>query len=188
MAHRRFAKSDGRILTRPNAQVAPHPRPNVSDHRLGPALSLVRQGLSVGREFGMHSLEALLWVAETVEESVYVPRSLVRNAEGLSFILANPPLRVGAFSSLRFWVDRVEVPSARVRLGTGSPRVWRTAVEISGAAPLELRPGEPTEVALDQVATGVEREVTVRLELQSVAIPPLVWFEFTEAPRTEAAP
>ncbi|HKN06199.1 MAG TPA: hypothetical protein VJ021_01150 [Thermoplasmata archaeon] len=160
----------------------------MSDHRLGPALSLVRQGLSVGREFGMHSLEALLWVAETVEESVYVPRSLVRNAEGLSFMLANPPLRVGAFSSLRFWVDRVEVPSARVRLGTGSPRAWRTAAEISGAAPLELRPGEPTEVALDQVSTGVEREVTVRLELQSVAIPPLVWFEFTEAPRTEASP
>jgi hypothetical protein len=160
----------------------------VSDHRLGPALSLVRQGISVGREFGLHSLEALLWVAETVEESVYVPRSLTRSAQGLSFVLANPPLRVGAFSSLRLWVDRVEVPSARVRVGSGYPRVWKTATEFTGSAPLELRPGEPTEILLEQVSTSGEREVTVRLELQSVAIPPLVWFEFTEVPVAEGSP
>ncbi|MGA8604258.1 MAG: hypothetical protein WB788_04235 [Thermoplasmata archaeon] len=160
----------------------------MSDHRLGPALSMVRQGLSVGREFGLHSLEALLWVAESVEESVYVPRSLVRRDEGLSFTLANPPLRVGAFSSLRLYVDRVEVPAGQVRVGTGSPLLWRSAAEISRSAPLELRPGDPTRVRLDRVAPVAEREVTVRLELQNVAIPPLVWFEFTEAPRNEAPP
>lgn len=160
----------------------------MSDHRVGTALSLVRQGLSVGREFGVHSLEALLWVAETVEESVYVPRSLVRNDRGLAFTLANPPLRAGAFSSLRLWVDRVEVSSGAVRVGKGSPRVWRIASEINESAPLELRPGEPTEVSLDRVSTGAEREVTVRLELQNIAIAPLVWFEFTEAPRPGAPP
>jgi hypothetical protein len=160
----------------------------VSDHRVGTALSLVRQGLSVGREFGMHSLEALLWVAETVEESVYVPRSLARNDRGLSFTLANPPLRAGAFSSLRLWVDRVEVSSNDLRIGKGSPRIWRTAAEINESAPLELRPGEPTEVSLDRVSTGAEREVTVRMEFQCIAIPPLVWFEFTETPRAEAPP
>jgi len=136
----------------------------------------------------MHSLEALLWVAETIEESVYVPRSLVRSDRGLSFTLANPPLRAGAFSSLRLWVDRVEVLSGDVRVRTGSPRAWRTAAEINEASPLELRPGEPTDVSLDRVSTGTEREVTVRLELQNIAIAPLVWFEFTEIPRAEAPP
>ena len=136
----------------------------------------------------MHSLEALLWVAETVEESVYVPRSLSRNDRGLSFTLANPPLRAGAFSSLRLWVDRLEVSSGDVRVGKGTPRTWRTAAQINESAPLELRPGEPTEFALDRVSTGTEREVTVRLELRNIAIAPLVWFEFTEIPRGEAPP
>lgn len=157
-------------------------------HHLGAALSLVRQGLTVGREFGVHSLEALLWVAETVEESVYAPRSLVRSGDGLSFVLANPPLRMGAFSSLRLWLDGVEVPSGDARVRSGAAQPWRTAADISRLAPLDLRPGEPTSVMIDRALPGAERPVTVRLELQSVAIPPVVWFEFTEVPRTEVQP
>jgi hypothetical protein len=160
----------------------------VSGHHLGTALSLVRQGLTVGREFGVHSLEALLWVAETVEESVYAPKSLIRTSTGLSFVLANPPLRMGAFSSLRLWLDGVQVPPAQARVRSGAVGAWRTAAEIGRSAPLELRPGAPTEVAIDGAPSGTERPVTVRLELESVAIPPLVWFEFTEVPRPEVPP
>jgi hypothetical protein len=160
----------------------------VGGHHLGTALSLVRQGLTVGREFGVHSLEALLWVAETVEESVYAPRSLVRTHEGLAFVLSNPPLRMGAFSSLRLLLDGVEVPPGEVRFRSGADRPWRTAAEVSRLTPLELRPGEPTEVTIGRAPAEGPRAVTIRLELQSVAIPPLVWFEFTEVPRLEVPP
>jgi hypothetical protein len=153
----------------------------VSDRRFGPLLSLLRQGLSVGVEFGAHSLEALLWVAETVEQSVYERGSLTRTPEGLRFWLNNPPLRVGAFSSLRVAIDGTHVPAERARVRGGPGLPWRTLTEISGERPLELRPGERTEVAVEGVPSAGVRELTVRLELQSTAIPPLVWFEFTDA-------
>ena len=156
--------------------------------RLGSVLSLVRQTLSVGREFGLHSLEAMLWVAQSIEASVYVTGSLARSDSGLSFVLANPPLRMGAFSSFRIWVNRVEVSPTDLRFRSGEASPWRTAAEVGPAAPLEMRPGEPTEVALDRVSATGDGSVTVRLELRSVAIPPLVWMEFTDAPRPGAAP
>lgn len=158
----------------------------MSGHHPGSAFSLLRQGLTLGYDFGVHSLEALLWVAETVEESVYLPKSLVRTPLGLSFVLANPPLRLGAFSSLRVWLDGDELRPEETRLRAGPARPWRTTADVTESNPLELRPGEPTEFALDRVPVEEGRTVTVRLELQSVAIPPLVWFEFSEVPRTEA--
>jgi hypothetical protein len=157
----------------------------VSDHRVGPTLSLVRQALSIGREFGVHSLEALLGVAETLEDSVYARGSLRRSGDGLSFALANPPLRMGAFSSVRVLLDGVAVPPGEIRVRPAEGGAWRTANEIHRAAPLELRPGEPTEISVEHATVGEGLAVTVRLELQNVAIPPLVWFEFTEVPRPE---
>lgn len=153
----------------------------MSDRRFGPVLSLLRQGISVEREFGTHSLEALLSVAELVEESVYERGSLMRVPSGITFRMNNPPLRTGAFSALRIAVDGqwVSAHGARVRHGAGAS--WRPLSEISREAPLELRPGESAEFSVDVSIPPRTPRLTVRLELQSTTIPPLVWFEFRDA-------
>jgi hypothetical protein len=152
---------------------------------LGSVVSLVRQGLALEIGFGTHSVEALLWVAETVEEAVYAPGALVLADGVLSFRLTNPPLRVGAFSALRLAVDgRPAAPTQlRFRPGPGSP--WRIAASLSRQAPLELVPGRATEFAVDGVGEIPSRRATLRLEFESVAIPPLVWVEFTDEVRRE---
>jgi hypothetical protein len=152
----------------------------VSDRRFGSLLSLLRQGFSVEKEFGTHSLESLLSVAEMVEESVYERGSLTRTSNGLSFRLNNPPLRTGAFSSLRLLVDGAPVPGERARVRGGPGLPWRDLTDISTERPLELRPGEVTEIAMGLSPPGGAKKLAVRLELQSTAIPPLVWFEFTD--------
>ena len=72
---------------------------------------------------------------------------------------------------------------ARVRGGPGLP--WRVLADLCGERPLELRPGDPTEIAVDGAPPAEAKELTVRLELQSTAIPPLVWLEFTDTLRGE---
>lgn len=150
--------------------------------RFGTLLALLRQGLAVELEFGTHSLEALLGVAETVERSVLDPDSLVRTAEGLEFTLANPPLRLGAFHAARVLLDGAAVPSDRLRLRVGEPGPWRTATSLSEVAPLVLLPGVPTRFAVDGARPAAGRRLAVRLELESVAIPPKVWVEFEAEP------
>lgn len=157
----------------------------MSDRRFGSLLSLLRQGFSVEREFGTHSLAALLSMAELVEQSVYARGSLIWTPSALAFRLNNPPLRTGAFSSLGVSVDRVAIPPERVRFRIGPGFSWRSASNLAADRPLELRPGLPTEVELGTTEPTDPKNVTVRLELRSVAIPPLVWFEFTDALRRE---
>jgi hypothetical protein len=152
----------------------------VSDRRFGSVLSLLRQGLSVGSQFGAHSLEALLSVAETIEESVYERGSLTWTSNGFTFRLNNPPLRTGAFSSLGLTIDGARVSTGRVRVGGHPDLPWREVTDISRERPLELRPGDRIEVAVDRPTREGVRELTVRLEFQSIAIPPLVWLEFTD--------
>ncbi len=156
----------------------------MSARRIGSWLSLLRQSISVGYDFGARPLEALLWVAETVERSVYEPGSLVRIPDGYAFALANPPLRSGAFATARLAIDRQPVDPADLfvrELG----RPWRSAASLSRDDPLRLAPGRRTEFRA-RVAPGVSaRTVAFRLELESVAIPPLVWFEFEDLPRAE---
>lgn len=156
----------------------------MADHHLASKLSVLRQGLSVGAEFGVHSLEALLWVAETVEESVYAKGSLVEVPGGVRFLLSNPPLRMGAFYSVRAWLNGVAVVPESFRFRSPPTEPWRAAAEVTRAAPLDLLPGVPTEVELTTPDPDLtrHREITVRLELASVAIPPLVWLELTEVP------
>ncbi len=164
------------------------PRPlvsAVSERRVGPLLSLLRQGLSLELGFGTHSLEALLWIAETVEEAVYHSGSLVRTPTGVAFRLRNPPLRVGAFHALRARLDGGDVPSDRLRFRHGEGEAWRTAASLSGDAPLVLLPGRPVEFAVDVAPAPASREPRIRLEFESVAIPPLVWLEFSDVLRTE---
>lgn len=150
---------------------------------LGHALSALRQGISVGVEFGPRALEALVSLAETVEQSVYEDGSLVVGPDGLGFVLSNPPLRVGAFSGVRLRLDGTEVAPDRVRLRPGPGTPWRATDSISAVAPFELRPGVPTEVAVHGAVSRGGRPVHVRLEFDSIAIPPLVWFEFEAIPR-----
>ncbi len=156
-------------------------------HRFGSLLRLAGDAVLLEFEFGAQSLEALAWIAQTVENSVYVRDSLTRTPTGFRFSLANPPLRIGAFSELRLLVEGTAIPGDRVRFRLGPGQAWRTSAELSGDHPLELEGGSGLEFEADWAMAGVPETVTVRLELQSVAIPPLVWIEFREAMR-EAQP
>lgn len=157
----------------------------MGDHRLGSILRLVGDALRLEAEFGTHSIEMLAWIASTVEASVYLPSSMVRTPSGFRFSLANPPLRIGAFSALRVGVDGSTVPADQVRLRAGPGTPWRGSGELSPAHPLELEAGTRTEIDVQWPGVDGHRSVQVRLELQSVAIPPLVWLEIRDTPREE---
>ena len=152
----------------------------MGSRHVGDVLSLVRQGLTLGVQFGTGSVEALLWVAETVEEGVYEAGSLRWSPEGIAFALGNPPLRVGAFTSLTIRVNGEEVPAARVRLRSGAALPWRSAATIGDDDPLPLGPGDRTEFSVAGEFGREGETVRVRLELRTPAIPPLVWFQFQE--------
>ena len=155
----------------------------MGSRHVGDVLALVGQGLRLGVEFGTHSLEALLWVAETVEESVYEPRSLVRRPDGIAFALDNPPLRVGAFAAITVSVNGAVVPGDAVLFRAGRETEWRPASRVTSSEPLFLGPGTRTEFRLRGDFGSGDAELTVHLELHEPAIPPRVWFEFTEVPR-----
>ncbi len=160
----------------------------MSDRRVGPLLSLVRQGLELEVDFGTHSIEALLWIAETVEESVYPSGSLASTPAGLRFELLNPPLRVGAFHALRVSVDDRWVPPEGVRFRPALTATWRSAASLSAESPVVLAPGRPMEFAVDAPWARDPGERHLRVELESVAIPPLVWIEFADTARAESPP
>ena len=157
-------------------------------HRWGPLLSLVRQGIALEVGYGGRSIEALLWVAETVEEAVYAPGSLALRQGTLTFVLSNPPLRVGAFHAVRLSVEGHPVPPDRLRFREGEGRPWQRASEVTRAFPLRLAPGRSVEFAADGVGPLSVARPTVRLELESVAIPPLVWVEFADEVRQGDGP
>ena len=87
---------------------------------------------------------------------------------------------------MRLRVDGASVPSDAFRVRTAAAPDWRTASTVSARAPLELAAGVRTEFAVDGDWGRREGELTVRLELKSVAIPPLVWFEFRDRVRSGA--
>lgn len=157
----------------------------MSDRRTIALLSLVRQGLSLGLDFGAHSLETMLGVAETVEESVLEADSFVRAPGRLAFALANPPLRTGAFSAIRVLVAGSVLPPERVRLRTGAGSPWWSSDEISPDRPWRRGPGDRTEFEVE-ATTEPGRPVSVRLEFDCIPIPPLVWLEFVATPRERA--
>jgi hypothetical protein len=148
-------------------------------------LSLLRQGLTLGVDYGTRSVGALLAVAEAVEQAVYEAGSLRRIPDGLTFVLENPPLRVGAFAEVRALIGGAPVPaeSLRFRKRAGTP--WRTGADVTEASPYEWGPGEATEFVLAAPPTAPGERVCVRLELRSTAVPPLVWCEIREVPATE---
>jgi len=143
-------------------------------------LSLARQGLEVGIEYGPHALEAMVEIAETVEASVYDAGSLTAIPGGFSFVLLNPPLRTGAFSAVRIFVNgrAIDLACVRFRRGIGQP--WRSASTLSGSVPLDLPVGSPLEVEVESPTTLAGTDAKVRIELDCPAIPPLVWLEFRD--------
>lgn len=143
-------------------------------------VALLRSAISLVREFGLHSAERLGHVAEFLERSVYAPGSLHAEPGGVGFTLLNPPLRVGAFSALRAAWDGRPVPPERAFVRMEGHAVERPFADIVAGRPVELRPGQPARFRLEGVSTGPGRH-RVRLELQSIAVPPLVWFEFSDS-------
>ena len=142
-------------------------------------LSLLRQGVGVAVAFGFRSLEGLVSVAELLEKAVYEPRSLRRTSTGIAFTILNPPLRMGAFRSARLLWDGADLPPRTALLRTGASPDPVFFDSIDTAHPIEIPVGARTvvELRVPSVAAGRHR---VRLELRSVAIPPLVWFEFSD--------
>jgi hypothetical protein len=159
----------------------------VTRRDLGEILSFLRQGVSLELQFGTRSIQSLLDVAETLERSVYEPDSLVLDGANLSFVLRNPPLRVGAFSSVRLQVDGRAIDPRALRVRAGADATVRSADSISDATPWLLRPGDRIEIAATLDAPLPPGARTVRLELTSLAIPPTVWMEIVETPRTVRA-
>ena len=149
-------------------------------------LSLARQGLSVGWEFGLRSLEDLGAFGELLQHSVYEAGSLRRLPGGIGFVFRNPPLRMGAFSAIRIFLDRERHPDACAWVHpAGVPRALAFP-EVSVDAPLVVPVGQRTHFFLSGTESLREGTHEIRLELQSVAIPPVVWFSFddTLAPQT----
>ncbi len=138
--------------------------------------------MTIGVQFGTHSIEALLWVAQTVEEGIYEPDSLHRTADGIAFALDNPCLRVGAFTELRVLVDGTVVPGDGVRLRRGAGGTWRTASSVTPETTWDLAPGDRSEFEILGTFGQGNNSITVRLEMTTRSIPPLVWFEFNERP------
>ena len=160
----------------------------MSPPHLGRDLSLLRQGISIGAEFGPHALVMLAQIAEIVEDSVYEPRSLRATPRGIRMVLQNPPLRVGAFASIQVQVNGVDIPSERARFRTNGLEEFRSFVEVSRNNPFTMIPGQRTEMELDLVEPPLKGPKTIHLSFRSVAIPPLVWFEFTDTVRSLEEP
>ncbi|HTT25783.1 MAG TPA: hypothetical protein VMH90_02315 [Thermoplasmata archaeon] len=146
-------------------------------------LSMLRQGLSLEANFGWHSLEELARVGLELEEGIYRAGSLRRTAEGIRFHLGNPPLRIGAFHTIRIFWDGAPWPADRAWVATEGRPTPRPLSSVSAADPVELGVGESSEFALALPAEGSVGPHRVRVEWVSVAVPPVVWLEFRDEPR-----
>ena len=160
----------------------------MADLRVSSVLRLATEAVGLGWDFGLETLEALAWVARTVQASVYISDSLVRTDKGFRFALANPPLRIGAFSSLRVLVEGVPIPPEQVRVRLTPAGPWKVSSEFGTEHPLELQAGSGIEFDTDWPIEAKSGPVRIRLELQNIAIPPLVWMEFRETPREIPTP
>lgn len=150
-------------------------------------LSLLRQGAAVAWEFGPTALEELARIGSFLERIVYAPGSLRSGPDGVTFTLLNPPLRMGAFTSLQLYWNGLPVPKeASWVTPAGEPE--RPFAAVGPASPVTLAVGERHRFRF-RAEGGGEGHQRVRLELRSAAIPPLVWFEFGDVLRPpEPAP
>ncbi len=144
-------------------------------------LSLLRQAVTIDHEFGAASLLELARVARFLEHAFYERRSLVRTPYGIAFTLTNPPLRLGAFKALRLFVDGTLVPAERSRVRAAGAEPVRFS-DIDSAHPFRLTLGQSMRLEAELLPVGPGTHV-LRLELQSAAIPPLVWIEIHDSVR-----
>jgi hypothetical protein len=159
----------------------------VRGRHLGSDLGLVADGLRIGKQYGFHSLEVMAVIAWYLERSIYERGSLRSIPGGIAFDLRNPPLRMGAFRSVSLAWDGEPVPAsvcAAHPIDRAAPVPFDS---ITADAPLELRPGNRVEftAAIGMPSPGPH---AIRLELRSLAIPPIVWFELMDhvkAPEAE---
>lgn len=157
-------------------------------HRLGRELALLRRGLQLGLEFGLPAVEAIGRVAEIVETNIYERGSLVRQPDGIAWRIRNPPLRMGAFYELRVLMDGSGLATSAIRFRTPDGGPIRPLTSVSHSAPLTFLPGVPVEFMAEVSPPPSAGRHTIRLELQNVAIPPRVWFEFTDLLRKGPSP
>jgi hypothetical protein len=154
--------------------------------RLRADLSLIREGADVAIGFGVRSLEGLGDVAELLHHAVYEKGSLRVSEDGISFTIRNPPLRMGAFRSFQVAVDGMWVPPPNGWVHPGGAPAALTFAQIDRDHPVTLPIGVRTRFLLRSV-DRTPRRIRVRLELRSVAIPPLVWYEFVDELRPVGA-
>jgi hypothetical protein len=118
-------------------------------------------------------------VAELIESSVYDRGSLTTDGRQVRFRLLNPPLRMGAFSRITLVWDGGAIPPSDATITSVSGQSPTRLDKISAERTVTIPIGRRTEIAFatDRRESGAHR---VRLELESVAIPPMVWLEFTD--------
>jgi hypothetical protein len=149
--------------------------------RLLADLSVFRQGLYVGFEFGARALAHLTSVGELIQQNVYETGSLRLAGDRVEFVLRNPPLRMGAFSSLGVAFDSTPLAPDVVEVDPGTAGTWYPS------APITIPVGQRTRIRLKVHPTPTVGAHHVRLELRSLAIPPLVWLEFVDVLRHSTA-
>ncbi len=142
-------------------------------------LRVVRQGISLLREFGFEAVEEMFRVVELLESSVYERGSLTAAPGGVQFVLRNPPLRMGAFGMVRALWDGAAVDPGAATIRYPEFAQPRRFADISFEAPIVLEVGHRTHFFLP-LPTPAEGKHLVRVELRSVAIPPTVWLEFED--------
>jgi hypothetical protein len=158
----------------------------VRGRHLGSDLSLVADGLRIGKQYGFHSLEVMAVIAWYLERSIYERGSLRTIPGGIAFDLRNPPLRMGAFRSVSLAWDGEPVPSSACAAYPSDRPEPVPFDSITADVPLELRPGNHVEFTAN-VGVPSAGPHHIRLELRSLAIPPTVWFEVMDHVRTPDA-
>lgn len=144
-------------------------------------LELAREGLLLGWRFGARSVGELARIGVYIQRSVYERGSLLQRPDGFSFRLPNPPLRLGAFGSLRLALDGIPLAPEATWVRTEPAREPRPASTIDREHPLLLLPGVPLEIgARRDPPPSVGSTLSVRIVLGNIAIPPPVWMEFRD--------
>jgi hypothetical protein len=151
----------------------------VRGHRLGVDLGLLRAGLEIGRGFGLHSLEEMARIALYLESAVYDRGSLRHVPDGIAFALHSPPLRMGAFQRASLMWDGELLPLADCTARPADRPAPARFDAIDRAHPLVLPVGGRIEFAARMPPPDAGPH-TIRVELESVAIPPVVWFQVTD--------
>lgn len=151
----------------------------VRTYRVVVDLGLLGEGLRIGHEYGFRSLEELTRIAVFLQGAVYEAKSLRAIPDGVAFALHNPPLRMGAFSSLALHWDEQPVPAAACTVRPAADAAPTRFSDITREAPVVFPTGERIEFTA-QVPPPSRGAHTVRLELRSLAVPPLVWLRLTD--------